>query len=296
VDADRVVEERVTGVMADPAAAKIEQAALAYAARGWSVVPVEPRGKRPIVAWQEFQQRVAGADEIASWFRHWPHANVAIVTGAVSGLVVLDVDPRHQGDRSLEALLLAHGPLPPTPEARTGGGGRHLYFAHPGGTVRNRVGMAPGLDLRGDGGCVVAPPSMHPSGRRYGWIKARGPDQVETAPLPRWLDDPLGARARPPGHPAAHWRQLARRGVREGERNATIASFAGHLLWRGVDPDVVRELLLAWNRVRCDPPLSDGELARVVDSIVRRHERDEGSSPESSAATGAARRTGRVAS
>jgi hypothetical protein len=240
VNADRVVEERVTGVMADPAAAKIEQAALAYAARGWSVVPVEPRGKRPIVAWQEFQQRVAGADEIASWFRHWPHANVAIVTGAVSGLVVLDVDPRHQGDRSLEALLLAHGPLPPTPEARTGGGGRHLYFAHP--------------------------------------------------------DAPGGARARPPGHPAAHWRQLARRGVREGERNATIASFAGHLLWRGVDPDVVRELLLAWNRVRCDPPLSDGELARVVDSIVRRHERDEGSSPESSAATGAARRTGRVAS
>jgi hypothetical protein len=280
--------------MAIATAARIAQAARAYAAHGWSVVPVEPRGKRPIVAWHEFQQRIAGADEIAAWYRHWPRANVAIVTGAVSGLVVLDVDPRHHGVRSLEERVLAHGPLPVTPEARTGGGGRHLYFAHPGGNVQNRVGMAPGLDLRGDGGCVVAPPSVHESGGLYAWVTARGPDDVETAALPPWLDERLRAEPHHPGRPAAHWRELARRGVHEGERNATIASFAGHLLRRGVDPDVVRELLLAWNRVRCDPPLSDAELAQVVDSIVRRHERGEEPAPEPGAAARDASPTGGV--
>jgi len=281
--------------MADLAIAEIGRAALSYAARGWSVIPAEPRGKRPIVAWQDFQQRIATGEEIAAWFRRWPRANVAIVTGAVSRLVVLDIDPRHDGSASLEDLAHAQEPLLRTLEALTGGGGRHLYFTHPGGVVRNRVGLAPGIDLRGDGGCVVAPPSVHPSGRRYAWVEGRGPDDALPAPMPRWLDERVRADARHPGHPAAHWRELARRGVRQGERNAAIASFAGHLLWRGVDPDVVRELLLAWNRSRCDPPLSDGEVTQAVKSIVRRHERDEGVSCESGGAADGGWQTGKVA-
>lgn len=281
--------------MGVPDATEIERAALSYAARGWSVIPVEPRGKRPIVAWQEFQQRIAGADEIAAWFRHWPHANVSIVTGAVSRLVVLDIDPRHEGSASLARLEIAHGPLPSTQEALTGGEGRHLYFTHPGGTVRNRVGLAPGIDLRGDGGCVVAPPSVHPSGRRYAWVEAHGPDDAHAVPMPRWLDERVRDDRGRPGHPASHWRELAGRGVREGERNATIASFAGHLLWRGVDPDVVRELLLAWNRFRCDPPLSDGEVTRAVESIVRLHEREQDASPESNGAASVGWQAERVA-
>ena len=189
--------------MAHPPIAEIEQAALAYAARGWSVIPAEPRGKRPIVAWRKFQQRIASAEEIAAWFRHWPRANVAIVTGAVSRLVVLDIDPRNEGFDSLEQVAIAHGPLPRTLESLTGGGGRHLYFTHPGGTVRNRVGLAPGIDLRGDGGCVVAPPSVHPSGRRYAWVEARAPDDAQPAPMPRWLDEWVRANPRHPGHPAS---------------------------------------------------------------------------------------------
>ena len=82
---------------------------------------------------------------------------MGIVTDAVSGLVVLDVDPRHGCEESLKNLEREHGPLPRTLEAMTGGGGRHIYFAHPGGSVRNRVGITPGIDLRGDGGCIVAP-------------------------------------------------------------------------------------------------------------------------------------------
>lgn len=250
----------------------IARAAHSYAARGWSVVPVEPRGKRPVVAWQALQQRIATPDEIAAWFRRWPGANIGVVTGSVSGLVVIDVDPRHDGEASFARLCAARASLPPTIEARTGGGGRHLYFAHPGGVIRNRVGLAPGIDLRGDGGCVVAPPSIHPSGGRYAWVPARGPDEVAPAHMPAWLARLAGDGAARAGHSLEHWRELARAGVAAGVRNDTIAAFAGHLLRHDVDPEVVLELLLAWNRARCDPPLPDAEVARTVRSIVRMHE------------------------
>jgi hypothetical protein len=254
------------------AAADIRAAAHAYAAGGWSVIPIEPRGKRPVVSWLEFQSRVADAEEIDAWFRRWPEANVGIVTGRVSGLVVVDVDARHGGVGSLAELEIEHGTPPRTVEATTGGGGRHLYFAHAGATVPNRVGAAPGIDLRGDGGCVVAPPSIHPSGRRYAWVPARGPGEAPLAPLPAWLHESSedGRRA---GHPLKHWRRLAREGVVEGERNATLASLTGHLLWHGVDPEVALELMLAWNRTRCRPPLSDEEVAGVVESIAWLHRR-----------------------
>ncbi|MGD8616372.1 MAG: bifunctional DNA primase/polymerase, partial [Gammaproteobacteria bacterium] len=134
------------------------EAALAYLARGWAVVAIVPGEKRPMVGWQRYQQQLPAEQEVDAWFGAQPDANVGIVTGAVSGLLVLDVDPRHGGEESLQRLQAEHGALPPTPEVITGGGGRHLYFAHPGGSVRNRVALMPGIDVRGDGGLVVAPP------------------------------------------------------------------------------------------------------------------------------------------
>jgi hypothetical protein len=73
------------------------------------------------------------------------------------------------------------------------------------------------------------------------------------------------------GRSLSDWRRLVREGVAEGRRNSTIASLTGHLLWHGVDPDVALELLLAWNRARCRPPLDDAEVAQVVASITRLH-------------------------
>ena len=244
-------------------------AALAYARRGWSVVPIAAGAKQPLVRWLPYQDRAAGEAEIREWFGRWPKANVGIVTGAVSGLVVLDVDPKHRGADSLANLERRHGALPPTLEVATGGGGRHLYFRHPGGTLHNKVGLAPGIDLRGDGGLVVAPPSIHPSGGRYVWMEER----AGISAMPDWLRRLAAGTPEGTGHPLAHWRRLVRAGVAEGERNNTIASFAGHLLWHGVDPVVVLELLLCWNAVRCRPPLPDDEVASVVASITRAHER-----------------------
>lgn len=77
------------------------------------------------------------------------------------------------------------------------------------------------------------------------------------------------------GRSLPEWRQLVREGVLEGERNSTIASLTGHLLWH-VDPEVALELMLAWNRMRCRPPLDDAEVAQVVASITRLHEADLG--------------------
>jgi hypothetical protein len=249
----------------------VEAAALGYLARGWSVVPIRAREKRPLIAWQMHQQRRASEDDVRAWFARWSDANIAIVTGAVSGLVVVDIDPRHGGDSSLAHLEREHGPLPRTVEAISGGGGRHVYFAHPGGHVHNKVALAPGIDLRGDGGLVVAPPSVHPSGARYAWRAGQAPGELPLAPLPGWLlaeVTPDGGRL---GHPLEYWRRLVTEEVPEGSRNSTIASLAGHLLWHGVDPDVVTELLLAWNRTRCRPPLTDAEVVRTVESITRLH-------------------------
>ena len=247
-------------------------AALHYAEYHWSVIPIRAYDKRPLIKWQEFQQRRASEAEINEWYQRGTNANGGIVTGKGSGIVVLDIDFQHGGDKSLATWEQQHGPLPRTVEVKSGGGGRHLYFKHPGGVVHNKVGLAPGIDLRGDGGCIVAPPSSHPSGNAYLWLIGHGPGEIPIAELPSWLLTLVTGKGQTAGHTIQYWQQLVRTGVTKGARNDTIASLAGHLLWHGVDGDVVQELLLCWNRIRCQPPLVDEEVIRTMQSITRLHE------------------------
>ena len=170
-------------------------------------------------------------------------------------------------------LQRQHGPLPHTVTATSGGGGKHFYFAHPGGLVHNKVGLFDGIDLRGDGGCIVTQPSQHPSGRYYEWLTGREPASTRLARLPHWLLLEITSPRAPVGHPLRYWRQLVSEGVPEGERNSTIASFAGHLLWHGIDSEVTMGLLLCWNKLRCHPPLSDSEVIQTVESITRLHKK-----------------------
>jgi hypothetical protein len=244
-------------------------AAQAYRRRGWSVIPVRPRAKVPQVTWEEFQHRLAGKDELSGWFAHKPDINLGIVTGMVSGLAVLDIDAGHGGFESLKHLEAEHGALPATAMAETGGGGRHYYFAASLPGLRNRAALWPGVDLRAEGGVIVAPPSVHPSGRRYRWLA--DPADVEPAPMPQWLVDAALDTSARKGHKLSYWRDLVQSGIAEGARNTTLASLAGHLLWHGIAPDVATELLLCWNRVRCRPPLPDAEVAAVAASIIRLH-------------------------
>ncbi len=130
-------------------------------------------------------ERATAAQASSAWER-WPDANVAVVTGTVSGVAVLDVDPRSGGDETLARLEQRWGALPSTVEARSGGGGRHVWFA-----VEDEVPSAvlgPGLELKAERGIVIAPPSVHASGGRYAWRPGRGPDEVVLAVLPAWLE------------------------------------------------------------------------------------------------------------
>lgn len=247
--------------------------ALGYRALDWAAIPAIKGTKHPAIRWQEFEERLPDEAEIREWFSRWPDANIAVVTGKVSGLLVLDVDPAHGGRESLQRLETRYGDLPATVEAVTGGGGRHLYFRHPGGELRNRTGLAPGIDLRGDGGVIITPPSLHPSGRRYAWVRGHEPGTMPLADMPLWLMALLEGDGPHIGHPLSYWRELVHEGVGEGARNAAIASLTGHLLQRQVDEEVAMELMLAWNRMRCRPPLDDDEVIRTVESIARTHAR-----------------------
>jgi hypothetical protein len=168
------------------------EAALAYAAQGWAVLPLHtPQkggcscghpcgsvGKHPLTA-HGVKDASTEPARIRSWWQRWPQANVGIATGAASGLVVLDVDVRHAGEWSLGLLQQQqHAPLPPTLTAATGGGGWHLFFRlPPDGLVRNATALLglPGLDVRGEGGYVVAAPSQHACGACYRWLDAQTP-------------------------------------------------------------------------------------------------------------------------
>jgi len=200
-------------------------------------------------------------------------ANVGIATGERAGIVVLDVDPRHGGDRALMEMEAKHGELPMTPTSSTGGGGLHFFFRHPGGTIKNSAGkIGPGLDIRGDGGYVVAPPSVHISGQRYSWIPGRRPADLPLALPPAWLVEEMqgGHDLAKAAISRARARRLVKHGVCEGERNTAVTHIAGHLLRHRVDPFVALDLVLVWNTARNVPPLEDSEVMATVDSIAGR--------------------------
>lgn len=206
---------------------------------------------------------------VRNWWTAEPRANIGLATGRVA---VLDIDPRHGGDESLLKIEDCHGPLPHTWRALTGGGGEHIYFLAR-GTVRNSAGrIGPGLDMRGVGGYVVAPPSIHISGRRYAWSVDHHPDEVPLAPMPEWLTEATGEPGAAAAAPAENWRRLAAEGVQDGGRNNAVARLTGHLLRRYVDPVVALELVQAWNATRCQPPLKPEEVTKAVASIARKEQ------------------------
>lgn len=144
---------------------------------GLTVIPLKPRSKIAAVSWKDFQSSKPTLDQVQNWFAEETERNVGILTGASSGIVVLDIDADRGGEESVAKL----GPLPRTATVKTGRG-THYYFQHPGFDVPNQADMLPGVDLRGDGGYVVAPPSVHENGSAYKW--ETGLDEASLAPIP----------------------------------------------------------------------------------------------------------------
>lgn len=168
-------------------------AALDYAGRGLRVLPIMPGGKRPPMrAWQD--AATTDPETIRLWWTGlYADHGVGIATGAGSGVFVLDVDVSDgkAGDETLRDLTDTYGELPETLSVITGSGGAHHYYRLPAGVeIRNDAGrkLGAGLDIRGEGGQVVAPPTIHPTtARAYEWEGGCGPDEVAIAEAPGWL-------------------------------------------------------------------------------------------------------------
>ena len=179
-----------------------------YAGLGWSIVPVRPAEKLPAVAWTRFQREPATEAQLHDWFAVGGYG-IGIITGAVSGMFVLDFDGE-AGQELFNELERQHGTLPTTPNALTPGGGIHVIFQHPGRHVPTRKNVLPGLDIRGDGGFIVAHPSMHRLGRRYEWDADAHPEDITVAAAPTWVLDLVCADAPPnASHPTTVVHTLA---------------------------------------------------------------------------------------
>src|SRR6266446_1458854 len=223
-------------------------AAVVYAYRQVAVFPVwhieegrcgcrasdcQSPGKHPIAscAPRGFQDATTDEPTIRRWGAQFPNANPATPT---SWCVVLDVDRRHGGEESLSALEQQHEALPETPTVLTGGGGRHLYFACPAIPIRNSAGkIGSGLDIRGDGGYVLLPPSTHISGGTYRDDLNNPLFETPLAPMPAWLVALATAGAttngQPPPRTSDEWGAKLI-GAELGQRRAVSLEIAGHFL------------------------------------------------------------------
>lgn len=200
---------------------------------------------------------------VAEWWVLGNH-NIGIATGSISGVVALDIDPRHGGDISLYNIADDYGELPDTWRVLTGGGGDHFMFQYIEG-MRNRTGIFPGVDFKTDGGYVVAPPSLHVSGERYRWlVPPHKTDRPEPAAMPhRWMDL-LGVSASKQG--AA---QPLPETIQDGQRNNWLTSAGGAMRRKGFSLEAVQAALRIENARRCKPPLDQEEVDRIAWSINR---------------------------
>src|SRR5918995_3477968 len=182
-------------------------AAANYHRRDWCPIPIKERSKEPnLLELQPYLSRRPTREELGAWA--W--SGVGIVTGELSGVLVLDVD----GPEG-EAELRKHG-HPATPMVRTASGGLHLYFKHPAHEVKTGIRIAPGLDVKASGGYVVAPPSIGPNGKPYEWLVS--PEEAELADPPEWLMAVLRSRrVKSPAGPGGG-------GLTPGGRNKALAS------------------------------------------------------------------------
>jgi Bifunctional DNA primase/polymerase, N-terminal/Primase C terminal 1 (PriCT-1) len=251
-------------------------AALSYAARGWHVFPCHtptptgcscrrkcdrvgkhPRSKNGL------KDATTDEAQIRRWWQMWPEANVAIRTGAVSGLVVLDNDIYKGGDTSLRELERSYSAMPETVLSLTGGGGEQSFFQHPGSPVKNGVdALGVGLDIRGDGGYVIAPPSLHRSGTRYVWEVAHEPDDTPLAPMPDWLRG-LCQEARPHATVVE-----AGAPIMDVARNDTLFRLGCSFRAKGCTEAVILAALREMNATQCQPPLSDDEVITLAASCA----------------------------
>lgn len=235
----------------------LRDAARAYLDAGLHPIPCEPGGKRPLVSWKDYQDRLPTADEVDHWWSQWPNANVGLILGR--GMFAVDIDS-FEGRENLERAGVK---LPDDAPISATGKGAHVFLS---GTCGDRVGLVKGVDIRGVG-YVVAPPSVHPSGRIYTWvIPFNGAPPAAPAALMSMIAAPNGANVQNSGQ---DWVVATLAGVAEPGRDNACTRLAGHLLGKGVSVEATRAILLAWAD-RCTPPFPADQVSKCVESIAKR--------------------------
>ncbi|HOM82581.1 MAG TPA: DNA polymerase III subunit alpha [Armatimonadota bacterium] len=258
--------------------------ALDYLSHGYSVIPCNPKTKKPFVKWKPYQTRLPTEGEVCEWWRQWPNAAIGVVTGKVSRLVVLDADVDKHGAN----VWLLHQCAPTERIVKTGGG-YHLWLRYPEGAdfVPTLAGvmekeLGPGLDVRGDGGYVIAPPSLHPSGVLYAWVQEGEATALPPAILESLLEqhrhNPQSVTARVDQDDTQtlsddeQWLTRSLGGVASGSRNQTLTRLAGYLAGKGLPFDVTERLVEVWDD-RNDPPLraeDEAGFRRTLRSVYER--------------------------
>jgi archaellum biogenesis ATPase FlaH len=269
--------------------------AMDYASRGWAVLPLHSiangkcscgksgcasAGKHPRTP-RGVYDASTDPQKIKDWYTKYPDANIGIATGAKSGLEVLDVDPRYGGSNSIIELVKKHGEFRDTYTVRTGGNGQHYYYTHPGGTVTNGTPY-PGIDIKGDGGYVVAPPSNHSSGGVY--INLGAPT---LSPLPHFVRIQQDSTQIRPSHGTSvaaalkgkkkipgPIQALINEGVPKGSRSEALCKVYQALYKSGHTEDETVKILLDPGNGLSDKPIKQGEkwlrgdIRRVLSKVL----------------------------
>ena len=244
--------------------------AIHYLDLGWNIMPIESSGKKPrLWKWEQFQNERVTPDLAEEWWdRSWPLANIALICGQISDVVVLDID-----DSGKCNLAISSGALPMTAMSQTARG-YHYFFRYPkGGRFPSFKGE--GFDMQSDGKYVILPPSIHPSGAIYTWKIDPWHELEPFAELPQILLELGGTSDKEVDHRGGEVKPLINMdgyfdGVGEGGRNNAAARLAGYLFNNDREYDEVCCTLIGWN-LKNRPPLPHRELMTVLDSVFKKH-------------------------
>lgn len=230
-------------------------------------------GKHPVASACPHGVKDATKDPeiVRKWFADFPESNYGIATGAISGIVVVDADIRESGDVLWIELAKEYESLSPTPHAFSGGGGRHVFFRHPGRSIKSITNLWPGIDVRGESGYGVGPGSKHVSGGIYDWQGCCSPEDCMLSDMPGWLLEKLAQREQPERDQEVStqgWLEQSLAGLTTGNRNDTFSRVAGKLLRAGLKAPEIKALLLP-HAQGCAFP--ETELSSLIDGICKRY-------------------------
>jgi len=248
--------------------------ALNYLKEGLSVIPVRgphysvgitdderaKSSKTSLISWLPYQKRLPEEDEVRQWFTKWPKANIACITWKISGIAVVDFDSTEAVQTALRLRLLN------TPTVKTARG-VHAYYKYPSNKIiRNVANEKTKIDIRGEGGIIILPPSLHMSGHRYEWVYKKRLGSMPLMELPDIFLEEGNRRER--GSNNYNNLKTLYKGVKQGERNHTLARLCGSWFNDGLTPDECLQMAIVWN-MQNEPPMERAEIETTIKSIMR---------------------------